>query len=91
MEVRVLPAVHAGLSRYRITMPERPGHYAILEVPVDAEDPMGLVELFASSHLSLLHWATVEDGFVDDGLAPGPRGESAGNGPDQMRQEVTTG
>ena len=45
MEVHALPAAHDGLARYRITMPERPGRYAILEVPADADDQVGLVEL----------------------------------------------
>lgn len=61
MQVDALPPEHEGLARYRITVAERPGRYTILEIPADAQDPVGLVELFAGSHLHLLEWASIDD------------------------------
>ena len=61
MDVRALPPRNRGLLLYRITVPERPGSYAVLEVPDDTDDPVGLVELFAGTHLHLLQWADVEE------------------------------
>jgi hypothetical protein len=92
MEVHVLPAAHEGLLRYRITVPERPGYYAILEVPADAEDPVSLVELFAGSHDQLLEWAS------DDHEAAGkmqaliePPSDYGSDDPPHQKRPVATG
>jgi hypothetical protein len=91
MDVYALPAVHDGLARYRITVSERPGRYTILEVPADVEDPEGLVELFAASHLHVLEWASVadEDHEVDEWVEP-PSDYRADTPPHQ-RHAFTTG
>jgi hypothetical protein len=97
MEVHALTAEHTGLARYRITMPERPGCYAILEVPADAEDPIGLVELFVGSHVRLLEWASI-DGAPDGACSPEaePGGEYTAGAytadvPEPLRQAITMG
>jgi hypothetical protein len=92
MEVHALPAEREGLARYRITMPERPGRYAILEVPADAEDPVGLVELFVGSHLRLLDWASI-DGAPDDVSSPEPEPavEYTADVADPLLQAITIG
>jgi hypothetical protein len=92
MEVNALSAEHEGLARYRITIPQRPGRYAILEVPADAEDPVGLVELFVGSHLRLLDWASIDD-VSDDagGPQPEPEGDYTADMPDQLRHPIMTG
>jgi hypothetical protein len=92
MQVHGLPARHDGLARYRITVPEKPGRYAILEIPLDAEDPIGLVELFVGSHLNQLDWASIVD-------EPGaelhpyvePPSDYSAEDPPHQRQALATG
>ncbi len=92
MEVHALPPTHAGLSRYRITVAERPGRYTILEVPADAQDPVSLVELFAGSHLNLLEWATVDgEGDAEVIETSKPPSDRRGEIPPHQRHAITTG
>lgn len=90
MQVRAMSAVTEGLARYRITVPERPGSYAVLEIPAEAEDPTGLVELFAGTHLHLLEWSIEADGTDDEPAAQSPS-ESHPDSPPSERHVVATG
>jgi hypothetical protein len=94
MDVRALPPRSQGLLLYRITVPERPGSYAILEVPDDTDDPVGLVELFAGTHLHLLQWADVDEKDEAADAAP-PTAEApsdySADTPPQQRDRAATG
>jgi hypothetical protein len=92
MHVHGLPARREGLACYRITVPERPGRYTILEVPLDVEDPVGLVELFVASHLSQLDWARVVDESANDRRRDEePPSDYSADEPPHQRQSLATG
>jgi hypothetical protein len=92
MHVHGLPARREGLACYRITVPERPGRYAILEIPLDAEDPIGLVELFVGSHLGQLDWVSTSEESVDE-VHPfvEPPSDYSADEPPSQRQALAAG